>query len=172
MLNYKNFATILFGISTMCFLSCANPKKNEGRAEEYSINLVEKNSSLDIVMESDTLETKQEGGLVNFFFKMNDTIKVHENDVRHIYIALGLMPHKDNKTNFTPNDKFTNEIEFSLLKNKSTLEIPFNIIPNFKGKGTIVGFIIDTYELNSYNEEGKTRVITYEHDFSKDVYIK
>ncbi|MBL4663692.1 MAG: hypothetical protein JKY22_09115 [Flavobacteriaceae bacterium] len=164
---------ILLLIGGIVLLSCSNTKKNKNKSKKHDVEAVSKDHFLNVLMDSDTLETKQEKGVVKFFSKVNDTLKIDERDTRHLYIVLGLMPHKDNKTSFTPNDKFSREINFSRINNsRDTIEIPFDIIPNFKGKGTIIGFITDTYELHSYFKDDKIRILTDEYNFNQDVFIK
>lgn len=165
-----NIITCLFLI--VIFSSCFNKKTSKNISETKvldslrAINI----SYIDVSMENDTLERKEEKGIIKFFFKIDDTLKLSSKDERRIFALFSLVPNRENKNKLGKD--IEKELIFSSLNVNDTIIIPFSLTPHFSGKATISGIMADVYYLHSYNNDGKVRRVEYESLFEKEVYIK
>lgn len=131
----------------------------------------EDNFYLRVSMEDDTLQKKEQRGIIKLFFKMNDTVKKSNQDKRSIYLTLGIVPAKENNSKIKKVEKITKELNLKHISFNDTVQIPFKIKPNFLGKGLITGILTDKYFLYSYHGKDKVRLLSYEHIFEEAVYI-
>jgi len=155
----------------MMFLNCSSKKSEEKHKAENDVPIAD-TTYIDIIMENDTLGTKQEKGIIKYFYKLNDTIKLAPNDERRVYVTLALTAIGKNKEKFGVGKKIEKLLHFSPVNTYDTILIPITIKPYFpSGKGVIVAVLDDTYTLHSYDEE-KVRILTYESIIKKNVYIK
>lgn len=158
-----------FSILVLFLYSCINNSKikNEKSLDNKS------NLYLKLSLDKDTENADILSGKIKYYFKLEDSLKVVDKDKRYIYTVLTIEPHKENKTEVKKESFFEKELEFSNIKTKDTIEIPFKIEKKFKGEATVFGGINDNYILNSYpSNKDKIRMITYEHTFKEDIIIK
>lgn len=148
--------------SLISIISCSTNKKS-------AVN--DKNVFLKVTTKNDTLSYDIEKGEIVFFRNKNDTLKIGNEDERSIHVVLALLAEDKNNIISEANDKFETEMNFKFTGVQDTIKIPFSVKPHFKGKGTILGIIGDTYMLNSYYKD-KVRILSTDYNFEKEVYIK
>ncbi|WP_440068477.1 hypothetical protein [Tenacibaculum discolor] len=167
----KRKALIILLIICTAFIGCFS-QKGEKKIKENNTE-IDNVTFIDIIMEKDTLETKEEKGLLRYYFKLNDSTHLTSKDERNVSVVLALGPLSNDTSGKKGGEKFEKEVNFKPISN-DTIEIPFTITPHFSGKSRIVGFISDIYSLNYYNKKdnNKVRMITYENGFEKEFYIK
>ena len=157
---------------TTIFFSCKSQNNKEKKKFEDDLNGKYVDSSfINVIMENDSLNMNSERGVIKFFYKVHDSLKLSPKDERRIIVIFALSPHKENKKGNKAGVKIEKEISFSPINPKDTISIPFSIKPHFSGKGVLVGILLDIYKLHNYDSE-KVRVIEYDNTFEKEVYVK
>ncbi len=167
------FSTLLLLMTTL-FSGCLSQNDQKKNKSEHDLSSINTDYSFtNVIMENDTLDKKLEKGVINFFYKIHDTIKLSPKDERRIYVEFSLIPHNENKNMKEIEDgiKIKKNLSFIPVNSRDTISIPFTIEPHFSGKGVILGGLLDIYKIHKYDDE-KVRVLTYENIFEKDVYIK
>lgn len=154
----------------MMFLNCSSKKSEEKNKSEDDVSVAD-TSYINVIMENDTLDMKLEKGVIKYFYKLNDTIKLSPNDDRRVSVILVLSALGENKEKFGAGKKIKKELRFSPINTHDTISIPFTIKPHFYGKGVIVGVLTDMYFIHT-SVKDTLRVLTYDNTFKKDVYIK
>ncbi len=154
----------------MMFLNCSSKKSEEKHKAENDVPIAD-TAYIDIIMENDTLGTKQEKGIIKYFYKLNDTIKLSPNDERLVYVTFALSALGENKEKYETGEKIKKEFRFNPVNTLDTISIPFTIRPHFSGKGVIVGILADMYFIHT-SDQDKLRSLSYDNTFKKYVYIK
>ncbi|MCD8439535.1 hypothetical protein [Tenacibaculum finnmarkense] len=170
MFNNKLKYFIVFILLSNCSFDKQKVNKINKKIDSSTKNA---NPFLNILIGNDTIYKNIKNGKVIFFYQLDDTLKIEKKDKRNIYLALTIKPGKGNKNIEKEKFIYQKELDFSISEFNDTISIPFNIKPSFKGKATIYGAINDSYSLNSYtHNQDKVRLITYEYNFEKNVFIK
>ncbi len=151
------FSVILFACSKV------KDKKIENKKSDLYI---------EISINNDKSNSNQIVGNIKYHFKINDTLKIVNDDKRLIYFIADIKPHKDDEITFKNDTVFEKQLSFSKIIVNDTINIPFTFKGKFNGGLRIFGGINDTFLLNSYKGDGeKVRVISYDHTFKKEVYL-
>ena len=154
------------------FLNCSSKKDEEKKHKaEDDVFVADTPPYIDIIMENDTLDTKLEKGVIKYFYRINDTIKLSSNDEKWVQVTLALGALGENKEKFGAGKKIKKELHFNPINTHDTLSIPFAIKPHFSGKGVVIGVLSDMYFIHT-SVKDTLRVLTYESTIEKNVYIK
>ena len=157
----------------MMFLNCSSKKSEEKKYKtKDDVSVAYTPPYIAIIMENDTLDVKLEKGVVKYFYRINDTIKLSSNDEKWVQLTLALGALGENKEKFGAGKKIRKELHFSPINTHDTISIPFTIEPHFSsGKGVVIGILSDMYFIHT-SDKDTLRILTYESTIEKYVYIK